>query len=67
MRIILIILSIFLTSCNRNECRIKVLLNNDKTISAKYIQTYVSGVSNIKKCDGDDIQLNTSDIKKVIE
>lgn len=58
---------IFLTSCTENHCRMKVFLKNGEVVTADYIQTYVSGVSNIKKCDGTDYQINTSDVKKVIE
>jgi hypothetical protein len=44
-----------------------VTLESGEKIKCQYIQSYVSGVSNIKTCDGKDIQTNTNNIKSVTE
>lgn len=57
---------VVVSSCtSKKNCEIKVILDNGDVINGRYIQTYVSGVSNIKKCNGSDFQINTSDIKQI--
>jgi hypothetical protein len=65
LSIFLIILLLY--SCDRRKCNTTVTLTNNEVIKAQYVQNFVSGVSNIKKCDGDDIQVNTNNIKEVVE
>lgn len=55
------------TSCRHKECRTIVTLTSGQKFKAFYIKSYVSGVSNVKLCDGTDIQFKTSDIVKVVE
>lgn len=62
----LIVLIMLASSCSRNTCEIKVQLENGDIIRGEYIHNYISGVSNIKRCNGGDFQINTSDIKEVI-
>ena len=56
-----------ITSCYHKQCRLYVTLESGEKIKCKYIQSYVSGVSNIKTCSGNDIQTNTNNIKSVTE
>ena len=59
-----------ITSCYHKQCNLHVTLESRAkltVIKCQYIQSYVSGVSNIKTCDGKDIQTNTNNIKSVTE
>ena len=58
---------VFLFSCKQSQCKTIVKLNSGEVITAEYVQTFVSGVSNIKKCNGDDFQINTNDIEEIIQ
>jgi len=67
-KILFITLMILLmTSCEEKGCRVIVTLTDGKVISSEYVNDYVSGVSNIKKCDGTNMQITTSNIKTVEE
>lgn len=56
-----------ITSCYHKQCRLFVILESGEKINSQYVQSYVSGVSNIKTCDGKDIQTNTNNIKSIKE
>ena len=56
-----------ITSCYHKQCNLHVTLESGEKIKCQYIQSYVSGVSNIKTCDGKDIQTNTNNIKSETE
>lgn len=62
---LLLLFTIF--SCQRNNCDVTVRLTSGEIIKCRYIQSYVSGVSNLKLCNGEDYQTNTSNILKVSE
>ena len=63
----LLILITTLSCCGKTECSIVVTTKGNKIITGRYIQSFVSGVSNIKQCDGTDVQLNTGDILNIEE
>ncbi len=66
MKKLLYLIPIFLFfSCEQNKCQYTITLNTGEVIAGVYVQNFVSGVSNIKKCDGDDFQVHTSDIKEI--
>jgi hypothetical protein len=52
-------------SCKQNKCEYIITLDSGEVIAGVYVQNFVSGVSNIKKCDGDNFQVHTSDIKEI--
>jgi hypothetical protein len=62
-----ILLLFIIFSCQRNNCDVKVKLESGEIIKCRYIQSYVSGVSNLKLCNGEDFQTNTSNILEVTE
>lgn len=63
--IIYILPTLLLFSCSQKRCDKTVTLSSGDKINCRHIQYFVSGVSNIKTCDGGDYQINTSDIKLV--
>ena len=66
MKKLLYLIPIFLFfSCQQNKCEYFITLESGEVIAGVYVQDFVSGVSNIKKCDGDDLQVHTSDIKEI--
>lgn len=66
MKIIQIILFLIITiSCEESGCKLSVTLKSGEKINARYVQSFVSGVSNIKMCNGEDFQVNTSNIKSI--
>lgn len=47
-------------------CRTVVILKNGEKINCKWINSFNSGFSSIRKCDNTDFQIETDNIKKVI-
>jgi len=64
-KIIIFILLLSSTSCVEKHCRLRVELISGEKFDSEFVTDYVSGVSNIKKCNGENLIVNTSDIKKV--
>lgn len=62
-----LLLLFIIFSCKRNNCDVTVRLSSGEIIKCKYIQSYVSGVSNLKLCNDEDFQTNTSNILDVSE
>lgn len=62
-----LIIASVIVSCQQNDCSVTVTLKTGEVISAQYVRDYVSGFSNIKKCDGTDLQIYTNDIEVVKE
>ena len=66
MKKLLYISLIFLFyGCKQNKCEYIVTLDSGEVILGVYVQNFVSGISNIRKCDGDDFQVPTSAIKEI--
>lgn len=63
--IIYLLLTFTLFSCANKKCNKTVTLSSGEKIKCRHVQYFVSGVSNIKTCDGGDYQINTSHIKEV--
>jgi hypothetical protein len=64
-KILLLLTAIFLVSCSQKSCTTVVELESGETIHAEYVQTFVSGMSNVKKCDGEHYQTNSNNIKSI--
>lgn len=47
-------------------CETVVVLNDGQVINCKWVNSYASGFSNIRKCDNTDFQIETNNIKQVI-
>ena len=48
------------------ECKTVVILDDGQVINCKFVNSYASGFSNIRKCDNTDFQIETNNIKQVI-
>lgn len=64
-RLLFIIITLSFLSCRQNSCKLIVTLDSGEKINCIYVQSFVSGASNIKKCNGDDFQINTVNIESV--
>jgi hypothetical protein len=53
-------------SFSTKECDKVVILDDGKVINCKWVNSYASGFSNIRKCDNTDFQIETNNIKQVI-
>jgi hypothetical protein len=62
----LVISVIIYRSLNIKECKTVVILNDGEVINCKFVNSYASGFSNIRKCDNTDFQIETNNIKQVI-
>lgn len=49
-----------------STCEIVVILKNGEKINCKWINSFNSGFSSIRKCDNTDFQIETDNIEKVI-
>lgn len=57
---------VFKFSNKPSGCKTTVILHNGDIIKCKWVNSYNSGFSSIRKCDGSDFQTATANIKQVI-
>lgn len=65
--VILLIIIVVKSMMSPNSCDKVVILEDGTEIECKWVSSYVSGVSNIHKCDDSDYQISTNKIKYVIK
>lgn len=66
--LIVIVISFFVIKSfsNKQSCQTLVILTSGEKINCKWVNSYNSGFSNIHKCDNSDFQIETHNIKKII-